>query len=124
MLPGQRAKQHSMGLSQSEIAPGVIRITLEGRLDAAALASLELPFTALASTGVNHVLVDLAQVPFCASLGLRLFIANARVVQRRGRIMALYGAAPAVAEVFGTVALDQLMPIVATEAEALALLRA
>ncbi len=113
-----------MGLSHAEIAPGIIRITLDGRLDAAALASLELPFTALASAGLNHVLVDLAQVPFCASLGLRLFIANARVVQRRGRVMALYAAPPAVAEVFDTVALDQLMPIVPTEAEALALLPA
>ena len=113
-----------MGLSQDEIAPGITRLTLEGRLDAAALAGLELPFTAMASAGRAHVLVDLRQVGFCASLGLRLFIANARVVQRRGRLMVLYGAQPAVAEVFETVALDKLMPIVATEAEALALLPA
>jgi anti-anti-sigma factor len=93
---------------------------LAGRLDAAALASLELPFTATVSAGSRHVLVDLGQVAFCASLALRLFIANARVVQRRGRVMVLFGAQAAVAEVFETVALDQLMPIVATEAEAMA----
>jgi anti-anti-sigma factor len=113
-----------MGLTTAEIAPGVARITLEGRLDAAALGSLELPFTATVSAGDRHVLVDLSQVPFCASLGLRLLIANARVVQRRGRVMVLFGAQAAVAEVFETVALAQLMPIVATEAAALALLPA
>ncbi len=111
-----------MSLTQAEIAPGVVRLALAGRLDAAGLAQVELGFTALATAGSNHVLVDLSGVTFCASLGLRLIIANARVVQRRGRVMALYGAQPAVAEVLQTVALDQLMPILGTEAAALAAL--
>lgn len=109
-----------MRLTLVETAPQVVKLVLEGRLDAAGVNRLELPFTAAASAGDRHVLVDFTRVGFCASLGLRMLIANARVVQRRGRQMVLFGACPAVAEVFETVALTTLLPITATEAEALA----
>ncbi len=113
-----------MGMTVVALGPNLAKLVLEGRLDAAAVGQLELPFTAQVSASRGDVLVDLTRLGFCASLGLRLFIANARVVQRRGRRIVLFGAQPAVAEVFETVALDTLMPIVATEAAALALLAA
>ena len=72
----------------------------------------------------GNVLVDLGGVEFIASLGLRMLISTARMVQQRGRVMVLYNATPAVSEVLATVALDRMLPVVPDEAEALARLPA
>ncbi len=113
-----------MSLTIEDLSPTVVKLVLQGRLDSLSVAPLELPFTAAASGSGKHVLVDLSQVTFCASLALRMVIASARVVQRRGQHMVLFGAQPPVAEVMETVAMSKLMPIVQTQAEAQALLTA
>ncbi|WP_149537535.1 STAS domain-containing protein [Siccirubricoccus phaeus] len=100
------------------------RVAMSGRLDALGAEAIELGFTAAVASVDRHALVNLAGVDFCSSLGLRLLISVARVLQRRGRLLVLYAAQPAVAEVFETIALDQMIPVVVTEAEALARLAA
>lgn len=109
-----------MQCSLVEIAPSINRVVLSGRLDAAGAAEIETSFTALVSAGGRNVLLDLRAVSFLGSLGIRLIIANARVLQRRGLALVLFGAQPQAADVFETVDLASLVPIVATEEEALA----
>ena len=105
-----------------EINSEINRIALSGRLDAAGASQIELPFTAIVSGGGRHVALDLTEVDFVASLGLRLLLSNARVLQRRERKLVIYGAQPEVMEVFETVALGSLIPVVQTQAEAAAAL--
>ncbi|MCO6418623.1 STAS domain-containing protein [Siccirubricoccus sp. KC 17139] len=97
---------------------------MSGRLDALGAEAIELGFTAAVAGVDRHALVDLREVEFCSSFGLRLLICVARALQRRGRRMVLFAAQPEVAEVFETVALDQMIPVAATEEEALARLGA
>jgi anti-anti-sigma factor len=111
-----------MRFEVTELADGIVRIALDGRLDAAGAEKIETGFTAAASATGKHVLVDLSGIAFVGSLGIRMFISSARVVQRRGRTMVLFGAPPQAMDVFETVALSDLIPIVAKEAEARALL--
>jgi len=113
-----------MALTSSDATPPVVRLALSGRLDAVGVAQVELAFMANANRGERHLLVSLAEVEFIASLGLRMLISTARVVQRRGRRIVLYGARPQVAEVLETVAMDALLPVLVSEAEALAQLAA
>ena len=113
-----------MPLSVEDMGPHASRLVLGGRLDADGVARIELTFTANACSGARHVLVDLGGVEFIASLGLRMLISTARMVQQRGRVMVLYNATPAVSEVLATVALDRMLPVVPDEAEALARLPA
>jgi len=94
------------------------RVVLHGRLDAAAAERLDLKFTAAVGAAGRHAMIDLGAVEFIGSLGLRMFISVARVLQRRGRRMVIFGARPAVLDVLETVALDELIPVVPTEAEA------
>jgi len=101
-----------------ELDPTLNRVTLSGRLDAEGCAKAELPFTAAVGSVGKHALLDLGAVGFVGSLGIRMLISVARVLHRKDRKMILYGVRPEVAEVFDTVALDQMIPIVATEAEA------
>ena len=96
-----------------------IRVALHGRLDSTTVSRIEPGFKSLLESSGKHALIDLRDVGFAASMAIRMFIANARMLQRGGRSMVLYGAQPLVQEVFGHVALDELIPVVSDEAAAL-----
>lgn len=103
---------------------GPLRLVLKGRLDAAGTEQVEAAFTAQVRGAAGDSLVDLSAVSFVGSLGIRMLIAAARGADRAGRRMVIFGAQPAVAEVFQTTALDDLIPVATDEAAALARLAA
>lgn len=105
-----------------EIDAGTARLVLDGRMDAQGCERIELSFTGAASAAGKNLLIDMRAVPYVGSLGIRLLISNARVVQRQGRRMVIFGTQPQPADVFETVALGDLIPIARDQAEALALL--
>lgn len=96
------------------------RLVLTGRLDAAGAEKVEVAFTAQVRAARGPALVDLAGVSFVGSLGIRMLIAAARVADRAGGKLMIFGVQPAVAEVFRTVALDDLIAVLPDEAAALA----
>lgn len=98
------------------------RVTLVGRLDAAGADLIETGFTGLVSAGGRSVVLDMSGVSFLGSLGIRLILSNARVLQRRGRKLVICRAQAQAMDVFATVDLGTLIPIVETEADAMALL--
>ena len=99
---------------------GITAVRLNGRLDLAGADAIGLRFTAATASAAQPTVVDLAGVEFIASMGMRLLISSARGLGAKGRRMALFGAQPLVQAVFDDAALDQLMPVCATEAEAIA----
>lgn len=111
----------AMKMDIQEMAPGVNRVVLDGRLDAAGTGEIELRFTASIAPADRHAVVDLAAVPFVSSLGIRLLLTVARTLHRRGRKAVILNPQPSVMTVFETVALGTLIPIATDEAEALAL---
>lgn len=113
-----------MRLEIVRIDADTTRLELEGRLDAGGCERIETQFTAAASAAGTHVLIDMAKVEYIGSLGIRLLIGSARVVQRRGRRMVIFAAGPQPLDVFETVALADLVPIVADQDAALALIAA
>ena len=113
-----------MHLEIVQIDTDTSRLALAGRLDADGSERIETQFTAAASASGTHVLVDLTKLDYIGSLGIRLLIGSARVVQRRGRRMVIFGAGPQPTDVFETVALADLIPIVADQDAALALIAA
>ena len=113
-----------MRLEIVQLDPTTTRLELEGRMDAPGCERIETAFTAAASASGAHMLVDLRKVEFVGSLGVRLLISSARVIQRRGRKMVIFGAQAQPMDVFETVALPDLIPIVVDQDEALALVAA
>jgi anti-sigma B factor antagonist len=77
-----------MHMATEEVAPGVTKANLTGRLDIGGTNEIDLAFNALAGSQ-RALIVDLSQVDFIASLGLRLLIVGARTVQRKGGRMIL-----------------------------------
>jgi anti-anti-sigma factor len=113
-----------MRLEIVQVEPNTTRLDLDGRMDAAGCEKIETAFTAAASAAGGHLLVNLAQVNYIGSLGIRLLISTARIVTRRGRRIVICGAQSQPRDVFETVALGDLIPIVADEPAAKAILAA
>jgi anti-anti-sigma factor len=107
-------------MSLTEIGDGITRVALDGRLDVPGADQIGLRFTAAVAAKGRDSIVDLSQVSFVASMGIRLLISAARALDHKGGTLVLFGAQPAVRETLDDAALDQIMPIVATEADALA----
>lgn len=101
----------------------IVQISLVGRMDALGVEDIAIPFTAATATRKAQVAVDLAQVDFLASVGLRLFFANARSLQQRGGKMALAGAQPDVQAVLDATGVGQIISLYPAVDEACAALR-
>ncbi len=99
-------------------------IRLVGRLDSPGVDRIETQFTSALVTPGRHAVVDLSGVNFMASMGIRMFISSARAQRLKGAKMVLFGASELVQTVLEHVALDQIIPIAASEAQAIARLKA
>lgn len=108
-----------MDLQISEVS-GVTKAALAGRLDTAAVNGLESRFAASLVPVGKSAIVDLSNVTFIASLGIRMLLSVARGLGGRGARFALYGANPAVLEIIETTAISDIIPVVASETEAVA----
>ena len=109
-----------MDIQHSDLE-GTRIVKIAGRLDTAGVDAIETRFNALIVPGAKNVIVDLADVTFLASLGIRMLITTTRSLSRKGAKLVLYGATAAVNEILETTALHQIIPIAVTEHEALAL---
>jgi anti-anti-sigma factor len=107
-------------LTVSELAGPVTAVSLAGRLDAPGADAIAVRFTAAVASAGRDAIVDLSQVSFIASMGIRLLISTARALGLKGRKLVLHGANPMVQGVFDDAALDQIIPSVRTADEALA----
>jgi anti-sigma B factor antagonist len=100
-----------MHMEISALEPGVMWIALSGRLDVDGTQSIEMAFTAHPETERAAVLVDLGEVDFIASIGMRLLLSNAKALAKRGGKMVLARAQPRVRDVLRTAGIDTLIPL-------------
>ncbi len=108
----------------SPLGERLVKITLAGRLDTPGVSQVETQFTAHLAPQGNNAIIDLSAVDFVTSLGIRLFVSTARALRTRQAKLALYGVQERVRQTFESMAIQQLLPICATEGEALAAVKA
>ena len=99
----------------------VRKIVLAGRLDTAGVDSIETKFGAAIVPAGKNTVVDISEVSFLASMGIRMLIATTRSLSRKGSKLVMYGATPAVREVIETADLTEIIPLAGDESEALGL---
>lgn len=99
----------------------VRRVVLVGRLDTAGVDVVETRFGAAIVPNGRNTIVDLSGVTFLASMGIRMLIATTRALSRKGARLVMFGAAPGVKDVIDTAALTEIIPLAASENEALEL---
>jgi anti-sigma B factor antagonist len=99
----------------------VRRIVLVGRLDTAGVDVVETRFGAAIVPNGKNTIVDLTEVTFLASMGIRMLISTTRALSRKGGKLVMYGAGPGVRDVIETAALTEIIPLAGNESEALGL---
>lgn len=108
-----------MEMNVTELPGPVSCVRLTGKLDAAGVDRIDLRFTTAVAAVGRHAVVDLAGVTLLTSIGIRLLISTARALSQKGAKMVLFGAQPLVQEGLDHTALDQIISVVDTEAQAL-----
>jgi anti-anti-sigma factor len=95
-----------MHISSEELAGGVLRVNLEGRLDVTGAKEIDQKFALLTAAPRSAVVVDLSRVVFLASIGIRLLLISAKDLESRGGRMALLSPDTTVAKVLELSGLD------------------
>lgn len=107
-----------MEMILEELESGITVASLRGRLDMAGTAQIDLKFNAMAGAR-RAVIVDLSEVSFMASMGMRLLLIAGRIVAAKGGKMALLSPTSEVETVLRTARIDGVIPICIAREEAL-----
>jgi len=97
-------------------------IALSGKLDVAGEQEIGDEFRRLIDTRNTSFLVDMSQVTYLASLGIRLLFAGAKTLMQYGSKLVVLKPQPMVEETLLNSGTAKLIPISHSEEEALALL--
>ena len=106
-----------MQFTISDGAGTTAKIGMVGKLDIAGAEVVALPLATLAG-GKKGLVVDLSEVTFLASIGIRHLVSATKTLARKGGKLVLVNPTDAVKEVLVTSGVTDLMPIVATEGAA------
>lgn len=100
-----------MELQYSELDHQVRLIKLIGSLDISGAGAIETKFAAYCSGEHARVIVDLSQLDFLASIGIRLLTINAKSLASRGGRMALLSPTPEVRKTLEVTGIPDLIPV-------------
>ena len=99
-----------MTITTESMEGDITRVLLDGRLDIQGAAAIDLKMNVLAGSS-KFLLVDLTNVSFLGSMGLRSIVVPAQAVRRRGGKVALFGPVPMVEEVLKASNIHEIIPI-------------
>jgi anti-sigma B factor antagonist len=111
-----------MEIAVTQLAAGITKIILHGRLDTTQAVITELPFNKVV-TDKRWVVVDLSEVTFLSSYAIRIFLVGAKIVDGKGGRLVILCPEGNVAKVLKTAGTDALIPVFPTEAAAVAALK-
>jgi anti-anti-sigma factor len=99
-----------MDMQVQDSEGGVTRVVLEGRFDIAGAQEVDLRFSVLAGSA-KALVVDMANVSFLASMGVRTLMLSARTMIRRKGIMAVCAAGENVEKVLRSTGFDEIVDL-------------
>jgi anti-anti-sigma factor len=100
-----------MELHYSELENNIRLIKLVGDLDIVGVGAIETQFSGYCAGENPRVVVDLSEVEFLASIGIRLLTLNAKAVASRGGRMVLLHPTPDVKSVLEITGIPAIIPI-------------
>jgi anti-anti-sigma factor len=108
-----------MKMTVTEAADTAVEVDLNGRLDTAGVDAVEMRFNAAAIASGRHAMVNLAEVEFVSSMGVRMLLTAAKAMKAKQRRFMLVVPPGPVREMLETAAIDTLIPMFPTRDEAL-----
>jgi anti-sigma B factor antagonist len=110
-----------MQITVSDDTGPIAKVCLVGKIDIAGADVIAIPIATLAGSK-RAVIVELSGVTLLSSIGIRHLLSAAKSLSRKGGKVVLVNPTDLVRDILVTSAVDELMPIVATESEAYALI--
>jgi anti-anti-sigma factor len=108
-----------MSATFQDVGADLRRISVSGRLDMEGTDTVGARLMELVEAPKKGVVVDLAAVPFIASVGIRALVASAKAVQKRGGKLAIVVArGSTVAVSLEVTGVDELIPVFTDMTEA------
>lgn len=101
----------------------VVIVSLSGRLDSSTAQSAEESFTRVLTGGPLRLAIDLSQLEYISSAGLRVLLVVAKKVQQGQGKVVLFGLVANVREVFSISGFDRIFAIEPEQAAAVSALR-
>jgi anti-anti-sigma factor len=100
-----------MELEYSELDNNIRRIKLKGKLDIVGAGQIETRFGDYSGGETVRVVVDLSEVDYLASIGIRLLTLTAKSVANRGGKMVLLNPTPDVYHVLDVTGIPTVIPV-------------
>lgn len=100
-----------MELEYSNLENNIRLIKLIGTLDIIGTGKIEIKFSGYCAEDMARVIVDLSQVDFLSSIGIRLLMLTAKSVTSRGGKMVLLNPIPEVLHVLEITGIPAVVPI-------------
>jgi anti-anti-sigma factor len=100
-----------MEIQYSELDNNIRLIKLIGTLDVVGTGEIETQFSGYCAGRNVRVVVDLSEVDFLASIGIRLLTSTAKSVASLGGRMALVNPTPEVQHVLETIGIPEFIPM-------------
>ena len=100
-----------MEIQYSELDNNIRLIKLIGTLDVVGTGEIETKFSGYCAGRNVRVVVDLSEVDFLASIGIRLLTSSAKSVASRGGRMALLNPGPEVQHVLEITGIPEIIPM-------------
>jgi len=100
-----------MEIQYNELDNGIILIKLIGRLDIIGTGEIETKFAGYSAGEKVRVIVDLSEVDFLVSIGIRLLTMTAKSIASRGGKMVILNPVPEVQDVLEITGIPAIIPI-------------
>lgn len=111
-------------VSSKDISPALRLITISERLDLQGTEKIEQSFLALTKSGQQNIVVDISDVSFLSSVGIRMLIASGKALKETERRIALVvGHNISAIKTLKMTCVDAILPMFETFAEAEAALK-
>ncbi|HTC62350.1 MAG TPA: STAS domain-containing protein [Candidatus Saccharimonadales bacterium] len=99
-----------MAITTEELEGGITKVVLDGRLDIENAPAVDSQMKTIAG-GRNSVLVDMSNVSFLGSMGLRALVGPALAIRGRGGKMVLFAPNEMVAKVLKISGIETMIPV-------------
>ena len=112
-----------MEMKVVEESETLTHVALVGRMDIGGVEQIETRFVSYTTSRGKPVIVDISQVPFIASIGMRVMLRVVKALKPVGAKLVLLKPQPLVEEALRLACLDQVFGIAHDQQKALELLR-
>lgn len=100
-----------MDIKEEVINDSIYKLNLSGRMDIVGVGEIETRFAGMCASPRKSIIVDMSQVGYMSSIGIRALLMNGKAVAKRGGKFALLSPQPVVKNVLEVSGIDQILTI-------------